>query len=451
VNRLRTSAIHRGKGRRATLAVALLAVFALLIAACGRDDPEAALEEATADDPIEITLYYPIAVGGPLQDVVDGLIADFEAENPEISVEAVYSGNYDDTIVAVQTAVDGGDPPVTSVLLSTEMFQLIDDEMIVPFDDVVTTDEEREWLDSFYDAFMANSRDHEGRTWGIPFQRSTIVQYWNKELFEEAGLDPDHAPQSWDELVEIAQQVQEGTDVRWGVAIPSSGFPYWLFQALTTQNGVEIVSEDGTEVYFDQPEVIEALEFWLSLSEEHGVHPPGIVDWGTTPEDFFQGQVAMMWTTTGNLTNVRDNAPFEFGVDMLPEGVQRGSPSGGGNFYLFADAPEEEQIAAMRLIRFLTQPEQAAEWGIATGYVAPSPEDWETDAMQEYVAGFPEAQVARDQLDYAVRELSTYERGRVYEIINDALQAALVGDASPEDALRSAQEQADNVLAPYQN
>ncbi|WP_166355221.1 ABC transporter substrate-binding protein [Phytoactinopolyspora limicola] len=436
---------------RPTSTVAAVAALALLTAACGSDDGESALEEATADNPIEITMYYPIAVGGPLQEVVDGLIDDFMAENPEIAVQAVYSGNYDETMVSVQTAVDGGDAPVTSVLLSTEMFQLIDDDMIVPFDDVVTNDDEREWLDSFYDAFMANSRDHEGRTWGIPFQRSTIVQYWNKDLFEEAGLDPDHAPQTWDELVEIAQQVQQETGARWGVQIPSSGFPYWLFQALTTQNDVEIVSADGTEVYFDQPAVVEALEFWLSLSADHGVHPSGIVDWGTTPEDFLQGQTAMIWTTTGNLTNVRDNATFDFGVDMLPEGVRRGSPTGGGNFFLFADASEAEQVAAMRLIRYLTQPEQAAEWGIATGYVAPLPEAWETAAMEEYVSGFPEAAVARDQLDYAVRELSTYARGQIYEILNDALQGAIVGDMTPEEAMRHAQEQADNVLGVYQN
>jgi sn-glycerol 3-phosphate transport system substrate-binding protein len=445
------SANRPRKLARRTAPLAILAGVSLIAAACGGDDASAALEDASADDPIEITMYYPIAVGGPLQAVVDGMVEDFMAENPEISVEAVYSGNYDETMVSVQTAIDGGDAPVTSVLLSTEMFQLIDHELIVPFDDVVSTDEERAWLDSFYDGFMANSRDHEGRTWGIPFQRSTIVQYWNKDLFEEAGLDPDHAPQSWDEVIQIASQVQAETDARWGVQMPSSGFPYWLFQAFTTQNNVEIVSADGTEVYFDQPEVIEALEYWLSLSEDHGVHPSGIVDWGTTPEDFLQGEVAMIWTTTGNLTNVRDNAQFDFGVDMLPEGVRRGSPTGGGNFFLFADAPIEEQVAAMRLIRYLTEPEQAAQWGIATGYVAPSPADWETDAMQEYVAGFPEAQVARDQLEFAVRELSTYERGRIYEILNASIQAALVGDSSPEEAMRHAQEQADNVLAPYQN
>ena len=443
----------RAHTRPALSAVVLLTAVALLAAACGEDDTaeagDEALEEATADDPVELTMYYPIAVGGPLEDVMDGLVAGFEEENPHIDVNPVYSGNYDDTLVQAQSAIDAGDVPATTVLLSTDMFSLIDDDLLVPFDDVVATEEEEEWLDSFYDEFMYNSRDAEGTTWGIPFQRSTIVQYYNKEAFEEAGLDPDQPPSDWDELVEMSAQLQEGSDVQWGVQMPSSGFPYWLFQTFTTQLGVEIVNDEGNEVYLDKPEVTEALEFWHSLNEEHGVHPPGVVDWGTTPEDFMQEEVGIIWTTTGNLANIRDNAPFDFGVSMLPERERRGSPTGGGNFYLFADAPPEQQRAAVELIRYLTQPEQAAEWSIETGYVAPLPEAWETDAMQEYVADFPEAEVARDQLEHSVRELATYHRGEVYDTVNDALQAALTGEQPPEEALLEANEHINDLLEPY--
>jgi len=407
-----------------------------------------ALDQATAEDPIELTMYYPIAVGGPLQDVMDGLVAGFEAEHPHIDVEAVYSGNYDETMVQTQSAIDAGDPPATTVLLSTELFSLAADELIVPFDDVVQTEEEREWLDSFYEPFMANSRGPNGKTWGIPFQRSTIVQYWNKDAFEQAGLDPDQPPRDWEELRAMAAQVQEKSQVSWGVQVPSSGFPYWLFQAFTTQNGVEIVGSDGASVNFDDPRAVEALKYWISLQED-GVHPPGVVDWGTTPQDFLQEETAIIWTTTGNLGNVRDNADFDFGVSMLPANERRGSPTGGGNFYLFADVSEAERRAALQLVRYMTEPEQLAEWSIKTGYVAPRPEAWETERMQDYAAEFPAATVARDQLQYAVRELSTYERGRIYQVLNDALQAAIVGDATPQEALSGAQQRAEEILAPY--
>ena len=68
------------------------------------------------------------------------------------------------------------------------------------------------------------------------------------------------------------------------------------------------MNEAGTKTYFDKPGVIEALQYWVDLSRKHKVMPPGIVEWGTTPKDFFEKKAAMMWTTTGNLTNVRNNA-----------------------------------------------------------------------------------------------------------------------------------------------
>ena len=96
---------------------------------------------------------------------------------------------------------------------------------------------------------MVNSQTG-GKTWGIPFQRSTMVLYWNKELFKEAGLDPNKPPATWAEMLAFAQKLTKrdasGNVTQWGVQIPSSGFPYWLFQGLTTQNGVELMNEAGT-------------------------------------------------------------------------------------------------------------------------------------------------------------------------------------------------------------
>jgi sn-glycerol 3-phosphate transport system substrate-binding protein len=126
-------------------------------------------------------------------------------------------------------------------------------------------------------------------------------------------------------------------------------------------------------VRYDDPKVIEALQFWVDLSRKHGVHPAGVVEWGTTPKDFMEKKVAMIWTTTGNLTNIRSNAKFDFGVAMLPAGKKRGSPTGGGNFFIFKKATPAQQEAAFKFARWLTTPERAAQWGIDTGYVAVSP------------------------------------------------------------------------------
>ncbi len=179
------------------------------------------------------------------------------------------------------------------------------------------------------------------------------------------------------------------------------------------------------------------------------MHPPGIVEWGTTPKDFFEKKTAMMWTTTGNLTNVRNNAKFPFGVAMLPEGKRRGSPTGGGNFYISKKAPRAQQEAAFKFIRWITTPERAAQWCVDTGYVAVRPDAFETPALKKYVADFPPAAVARDQLQFAVAELSTHENQRVTKALNDGLQAALTGTKPPEQAMKDSQAEAERILAQY--
>ena len=408
---------------------------------------------AQAQAPVEVSFYYPVAVGGPITKIIDGLAADFEKENPGIKLKPIYTGTYQDSLTKTLTAVKGGDPPVTAILLSTDMFTLIDEDAILPFDDLIKTPDDQAWLKSFYPAFMENSQTG-GKTWGIPFQRSTIVLYYNKEAFKEAGLDPNRPPATWKEQVEYAQKLTKrdasGKVTQWGLQIPSSGFPYWLFQALAIQAGTNLMNSAGTQTYYDRPEVIEGLTYWVDLVKKQKVHPEGIVNWGTTPKDFFEKTVAMMWTTTGNLTNVRTNAKFDFGVAMLPAGKQRGSPTGGGNFYLFKKATPAQRDAAFKFVKWVTTPQRAAQWGIDTGYVAVTPAAWETPAMKKYAADFAPASVARDQLPHAVAELSTHDNQRVTKALNDGLQAALTGAKTPEQAMKDAQKEAERLLRSYQ-
>jgi len=411
--------------------------------------PLLAAPAVRAQAPVEITFNYPIAVGGPIPALIDGYCEGFARENPGIRVKPVYAGSYQDTLTKTLTSMRGGDAPQMACLLAVDIFTLIDEDAVVAWDDLPGA--AKPWLDSFYPAFLENSRTG-GKTWGIPFQRSTIVQYWNKDAFRDAGLDPEKAPQDWAEQLAFAQKLtkREGGQVsQWGIQIPSSGFPYWLFQALTTQNDVRLMNGEGNHVFYSDPKVAEALQYWMDLSQKHMVHPPGIVEWGTTPRDFFERKTAIMWTTTGNLTNVRRNAPFPFGVAKLPAGRRRGSPTGGGNLYVVKSASPAQREAALKFARFLTTPERAAHWGIETGYVAVTPAAWETPAMRAYVADFPAAAEPRDQLPDAVAELSTHENQRVTKALNDQLQAALTGRKAAVPAMADAQAEATRILRPY--
>jgi len=398
---------------------------------------------------VDLQLYYPVAVGGPVTKIVDDMVDRFHKENPDIKVTAVYAGNYTDTMTKAMTAMKGGQPPQLSVLLSTDVFTLIDEKAIIPIDDVVT---DKAWLKNYYPAFMANGQIG-GKTWSIPFQRSTIVLYWNKDAFKEAGLDPEKAPASWDQMVEMGKKLVKkdasGNTIRWGVEIPTTGYAYWMLQALAIENGQRMMNDAGNEVSLTAPKTVAALDYWVDLSRKHNVMPQGTIDWATLRTDFLEGKTAMMWHTTGNLTAVKDGAKFNFGVAMLPAKERRGSPTGGGSFYIFKNASPEQQKAAVKFIQWMTTPERAAEWSIKTGYVAVSPAAYKTPAMEAYAKGFPAALVARDQLEHAVPELSVHENGRIYKFVNDAVQAAVTGSQKPSEALANAQQQSDRVLRAY--
>jgi sn-glycerol 3-phosphate transport system substrate-binding protein len=405
------------------------------------------------DKPVEVEFYYPVAVGGPITKIIDTMVSDFEKENPGIKIKPVYAGSYQDSIAKALTAQKGGNPPQLAVLLSTDMFTLIDEDAIVPIDGLAKDEAGRAWLGGFYDAFMQNSRTG-GHVWGVPFQRSTIVMYYNKTLFKQAGLDPEHAPATWKELVDTAAKLTRkdaaGNVTQWGIEIPSGGaFAYWLFQALTTPNDAILMNEAGNQVMLDKPAVVEAAQFWHDLSAKHNVMPAGTIDWGTTPKDFLEKKAAIIWTTTGNLTNIRANADFPFGVAMMPKQKRGGSPTGGGNFYIFKAGTPAQQQAALKFATWATSPERAADWSIATGYVAVTPAAWQTAKMKKYAQEVPAAAVARDQLQVSVAEFSTHENQRVTKALNDALQAALTGAKTPQQALTDAQREADRVLRPY--
>ncbi|NQE47747.1 ABC transporter substrate-binding protein [Herbaspirillum rubrisubalbicans] len=405
-----------------------------------------------AANPVEISFYYPVAVGGAVTKTIDSMVADFEKANPDIKVKAIYAGTYQESIVKALTAFKGGTPPTLAVLLSTDLFTLIDENAIVPIDSLASSADDKKWIAGFYKGFMENSQT-EGKTWGIPFQRSTIVMYYNKNLFKEAGLNPDQAPANWNDMVEAAKKLTKrdasGNVSQWGVKIPSTGFGYWMFQAMSASNDTLLMNSAGTKTYFDQPGAVQALQHWVDLTTKDKVMPAGSIEWGTTPKDFLEQKAAMVWTTTGNLTNIRTNASFPFGVAMLPGIKHPGSPTGGGNFYVFNKTSPAEQQAAMKFIRFATEPARAAQWSIATGYVAPRQDAWDTPEMKKYLQDVPAADVAREQMKYGVAELSTHDNQRVTKALNDNLQAALSGTKTPQAALKDAQREAERILRSY--
>ena len=426
------------------VALALILVLPVSMAFAGgqQEDP----------DEIELEIFYPVAVDAPVTDILEEWGDEFEQENPGVTVNPVFSGDYSDTFAALQTTIDGGaEPPALSVLLSTDLYDLVNGGYIAPVSDYLDVlDDPDGYLDDFLPAYLENS-EFDDQIWSIPFQRSTVALYYNADLFAEHGFDE---PRSWEEFGEIASALTErenGDVVRWGLDWPS-GWPYWTFQPLAIGAGQNIVGEDSFDIRFDEPGVIDAIQYYVDLADEYEAMPEGVQSsWGTAPTDFAAGEVAMIVHSSASLGSIVRDADFEVGAMAIP-GREHGtfaSVPGGGNFYIMDGISEAKQRAAMEFIAFVTEPERVAEFSIETGYIPHREAAYETDAFQEYLEEVPQMADMRNILDYAEAELALQNLGEIRSIFHDYIQQAFNQDISPEEAMSRAQEDAEAAMEPF--
>ncbi len=399
-----------------------------------------------AQEAMKLSFFYPVGVAGPLAQVMQGMVDSFNAEHPDIQVEASFTGSYADTSTKVQTTVQADNPPDVAVLLATDQQTMLDLDAIYPVSDL----ESNELFDpdDFLPAYWADTQA-DGKTWSVPFQRSTPVLYYNKTALEGAGLDPETPPETWDDLVAFSKEIMAAGGARWGVEIPSTTSAYWLFQALAIQSGQTLKGEDPAHVNFDTPAAVEALTWMVGLSTKGAVMPTGAIDWSAGPTDFSSATTAFLYHSTGSLVSINSQAKFEFGTAFLPKNKEFGVPTGGGNMYVFRDIPEDRRQAAWTFVQWMTSTEQATHWSLQSGYVPTRMSVTETQEWKDYVAETPQATTALEQLKYAQPELTGHQSAQIQKIMDDAIQAAVTEQASPEDALRNAQEQADSILSQF--
>jgi len=461
--------------RRNLRILVIFAVLSLVAAACGSTSdtttttessgtestvapattaPETAAPdttEAVAAEPVTIQIFYPVAVDAPIASIMDGYVAEFETANPGITVEPVFSGGYGDVKTAIQTTVEGGgEPPALALMLAADMLDLANSGLIAPLDDFIASSPDAPaMVGDYFPAFLANSQ-YADQIWGIPFQRSVVLMYYNKDKLAEAGLE---APTSWDELGTAAQAltVTDGDNTKWGIQWPS-GWPYWLFQPLAIGAGQNIVGDSDTEVIFDNPDVIEAVQFYIDLSEKYGAMPAGVQGvWPTAPTDFASGLTSMIVHSSGSLPGILEQADFEVGVMPLP-GKEPGTYAtvvGGGNLYIMDGVPQEQKDAAWKFIEFLSEVDRTADFSVQTGYIAARQSAYDTATMQDYIAATPQAADARDALEFAGAEFSVQDLGEVRNIFHDYLQRAYNGEMTPAEAMATAQVDADVALEPF--
>lgn len=397
-----------------------------------------------AQDKTVVQIFFPIAVDSPITEVLNGYAEAYMAEHPDVEIQWSFEGGYTDVktrLLTVQEA--GGDLPALAIMLATDVYDLVNAGAVQAWsgaDDAYLADFTPTWLEnSYYDS----DGDGTPELYGLPFQRSTVLMYYNADLLSEAGLA---VPTNWAELATAAQALT--TDDREGILIPNS-WPYWVFQPFAAGGGENIVSDSDTEVFFDTQASIDALQYWLDLFQVYGATPDGVQDnWGDAPGAFIDGAAAMIVHSSGSLRNILNNADFTVGVMGVP-GKDGGSYSvtGGGNMYLVEGIDDATAAAAWDFVQWLTSPEQTVDWSIQSGYYNTRDSGFELPAWTDYAAEHPQVDEARAMLDSAVREFSVQSLADVRNVLHTQILAVLNGETDPETGMATAQTQADEILS----
>jgi sn-glycerol 3-phosphate transport system substrate-binding protein len=414
-----------------------------------------ALSAPAAQAATDIDFFFPVPVQGKLATEMQRLIEQFDSAHPDIHVTAAYTGSYDDTNLKTRAAIQAGRPPGVVLMSANFIREYAINNEAIELDSLIAKDgmTDDRFMQQFWPALKLNATE-QGHVYGVPFQNSTPLLYYSVDAFKDAGLDPDRPPVTWqdwvDDLKKLAKHDGSQTS-RWGVMFPGT-YDYlgWITSAFAMANGGDYYNTTyGGEVYYNTPTTIGAVSLIDAMVHKWHVMPEGVTDANAVTTAFFQGRTAMMVLSTGSLSFVRDNMKTPYKVAFLPRKLVNAAPIGGASLIIPRGNSPERQAAAWTLINWLTSPEVAGGWSRFTGYFAPRIAAYDLPDMKSYMADHPDAKVALDQLAYARGWFSTYNVVGVRKALEDGVQAVLSGKATPEQAMATAQQQADALMKPY--
>lgn len=372
----------------------------------------------------EINFWY--AVGGAQGTALQEMITEFNATNEYgITVTGTYSGNYGETAQKVMASLESGGLPDAGLIPAGPLWTCREENYLI--EEYLAGPEGLE--DSAFWPVLWDYNRYEDHICALPFNNSTMVMYYNKDLMAQAGLDPESPPQTWDELKEQARAISDAVPGTIGVEVRDEA---WWLKALILQNGAEIMNEDATAPAFNTPAGVEAMEFWKSLIDD-GLMPPA--QHGDSRDLFIGGRVGFLMASTASVVTVKGGAGFEFGTAFLPGNVRRGATVGGASLVMFPSTPEREE-AAWRFLKFLTSVPNQIAFTSATGYVPISPEAAESTAIQELMTAEPAYAAGFEQLAVASQYPHFFAMGTLDNLLAEAIELVELGRKTPTQALQ---------------
>ncbi len=434
--------------RSLTVCIAAALLF-LPAAGCGSDSA------GSSSDTPTITFWHSFTQS--TRPALERLIDRFHEEHPGIRVDAQYIPTGDALAQKLVTAVQSGSAPDISWIHSHYLEDLVKADAVYEMSHFMdgANGLAQEELDDIYPALIEYA-SWQGTMYSLPMEATNLGIIYNKTLFEEAGLDPERPPQTWDELREYSRRlsVDENGDGRYEQigffvpAVPSSGpqgaYMMWQWTPFLWQAGGNLVNEEQTEILWDEEAGVEALTLWSSIYETQNQRT-------FTSEDpltvMASQQIAMMLDGPWNLPRYAELfSQFDWGVAMLPEGPEKRATVVAGE-YLAIFKQSENPEEAWEFVKWMVQPEIQAYWSMESGYLPIRQSVVDVPEFQSFLEENAPQRAFVEQMEFAQAQRPIdFHTMRIQRLLAQAIEQATVGGQSPEIALRESAREANALL-----
>ena len=443
----------------ALLGLAAVPIGAPAAGAASVKCPVDALDKASST-PVDIVMWHsmPRASEETLQKLTD----QFNASQGDVRVKLLNTTSYNDTFTKYRAGLSGGELPDVVQIQDTSLQGMIDSQSVVPIGACVKADK--------YDTSDIIPRAIDYWTvadtlYGMPFNVSNPVLYYNRTAFQKAGLDPDNPPKTLDEVRAAAQALVDTRTTKFGYSIKLDPWylEHWLAKAgkpyVNNGNGRD---KRASAVAFDTKSGREIFSWLDAMVDDQLALNTG------PPENNFDnllaigaGNAAMTIDTSGNLGSILQvlgSGQFpgvDIGVAPMPGPTGKGGVLvGGAALYIPKASSPEKQAAAWKFIKYLLEPASQAQWSVGTGYVPLRTESLDDPALQAVWEQTPEFRVAYDQLLTGVNNVATAgpvigPYAEVRETVVNALTRMLTQGADPKASLTEAANTSDQQIESY--
>lgn len=416
-------------------------VTLLVLVGCGTE--QEGNQASSSNGPVEIDFWY--GLGSIAGQTMENIIKDFNESQDKYIVTGVQQADYDTTWQAVQAGLAAGEAPAVFLNTSTIIQNYGGAEgILTDLSDLYDSDEFAgdELLEVFKNPAMV-----EGKPYAVPAYGTTQVIYYNKQILEEAGLDPDEVYSTWENIADASRVMIDKAGTNKGHMLMYG--PDNLVDLALSNNGL-ILSEDGTEVLINSPEWVEAWDF--ARNHIHDTGNMGINSSGQGWEYWYATIDTVMTGNSGSYTGSsgdRGDLDFSF-IDAAPQPGLNGNdaaPTAGAHYMIVPEMiSDAEKEAAKAWINYFASQEVQANWSMTIGYVPIRSSVEKVEEYTTFISENPYANVAFEQALIATPAFTDPTNGQIIDALEIAADKVELQNVPAQEALDEAQAIAQAAL-----